>query len=67
MTRTVQVGSVVRERELTSRVLCSLSSTAELKAAWDSDWPPGDVLDGVWLEHVHEELNRRGEGKHCAV
>ena len=50
-----------------SFIRCETASTGELKELWDRDWPPGDVLDGIYLEHVHAELNRRGEGRHCAV
>lgn len=41
--------------------------TDALKALWDGSWPLGDVVQGIYLEHVHAELNRRGEGRHCAV
>jgi hypothetical protein len=42
-------------------------TTDDLKSLWDGDWPPGDVVRGVYIEHVHAELNRRGEGRYCAI
>lgn len=43
-------------------------STEELKAAWES-WggDPCEKVAGFDFETVFFELNRRGEGKHCAV
>lgn len=44
------------------------ASTEELKAAWDA-WSgdPCEKVAGFDFESVFFELNRRGEGKHCAV
>jgi cobyrinic acid a,c-diamide synthase len=46
------------------------ASTEELKAEWDK-WAddPGEEMDGhaFHYEQIHAELNRRGEGKYCAV
>jgi hypothetical protein len=44
------------------------ASTDELKAAWDQwDGDPATMFDPFDMEEVHAELNRRGEGRYCAV
>lgn len=50
-----------------SEIICARKTTEQLKALWDRDWPPGDIIDGIYLEHVHAELNHRGHGDYCAV
>jgi cobyrinic acid a,c-diamide synthase len=46
------------------------ASTEELKAEWDK-WAddPNEDMEGheFHYESIHAELNRRGEGNHCAV
>lgn len=46
------------------------ASTEQLKREWDL-WADHDdeELDGVEFhyEQIHAELNRRGEGRYCAV
>ncbi len=40
----------------------------DLKTAWDHwDGCSETIIEGVSGEDIHEELNRRGEGAHCAV
>jgi hypothetical protein len=46
------------------------ATTAELKTEWDkwADDPNEDMTGHIWhYEAIHAELNRRGEGAHCAV
>lgn len=44
------------------------ASTEELKAVWDAwDGDPATMFKPFDMEAVHAELNRRGEGRHCAV
>ena len=63
-------------RETTERIrvmmaesarLAAEMATAELKAMWDATWPTNAILGGVYIEDIHAELNRRGEGIYCAV
>jgi len=46
------------------------ATTEQLKREWDL-WADTyeEHLDGVefYWEQIHSELNRRGEGEHCAV
>jgi hypothetical protein len=41
-------------------------SVDQLKSMWDC-WDGITPVDGIWGETIHAELNRRGEGKYCAV
>lgn len=41
-------------------------SIDELKALWDR-YDGVNEPDGFWGEEIHRELNRRGEGRYCAV
>ena len=50
-----------------SFISVSAIETDNLKAMWNADWPSNDVMNGIYLEHVHSELTRRGEGAYCAV
>lgn len=40
--------------------------TEELKRLWDL-YDGTNEPEGVYGEDIHFELNRRGEGQHCAV
>lgn len=39
----------------------------ELKNLWDKAEEPYFEVDGIDLETIHHELNRRGLGVYCAV
>jgi hypothetical protein len=41
-------------------------SVEQLKEMWDR-WDGITPVDGVWGETIHAELNKRGEGRYCAV
>lgn len=44
------------------------ATTEELKRVWDEwDGDPETMFYPFDMEQVHAELNRRGEGSHCAV
>jgi len=39
---------------------------SELRTLWDTA-DDGLQSDGYWIEDIHAELNRRGDGRYCAV
>jgi hypothetical protein len=55
-------------KELCERRRLSLETmpTAEVKLLWDRYDGENDP-DGFWGEEIHSELNRRSEGRYCAV
>ena len=44
-----------------------LVSTEELKLLWDAFDEDTHLCGDFWFEDVYWELNRRGEGRYCAV
>jgi hypothetical protein len=61
-------SGLIKEVDLAkSRRLVAIMSTGHLKLLWRrEDWELDDTIDGILIDHVHEELNCRGEGDSCA-